>query len=441
MAIMRSVVGGIVLALSLQSVPAQWSPLQRSVAHYTSFLIPVGASIQGLGAPGNWSQIASDGLGGIVVAEPSYTPQLQFSIRTAVWSGATNGWQFATLASNLPDNPLGLAASKSHYWYYTASDAVYEGARRVPQVPTLRGNLRSLLGLPSGWTIGECCTNGRDVFYLVATGSDWRVYALDMLGGSPPVSPPDGRLVAVIPPTTAAYAGDLDIGRDGNLVIVTFGGSPGPKVLCIDAVDGTLLWQEAVPTWTSYGKLAFDAWESRVSVAHDGNLGEIIEKVLGSTGTWTLLWYFPYLTLFDVETMVCQPFEVFGSGCANSAGSGPRVSWQGLPLQGQSFDVKLREAEASGFACLWLGISDTSWLGLPLPYDAMSVGAPGCNLLVSVDIPYAVPVDANGRASISVAVPVNQELAGLEVFAQTASTCSVNSFGFASSDALIVRVR
>lgn len=428
-------VRGMVVALFLQSIAAQWSPLQRSVAYYRSFLMPVGASIQGVGASGQWWGIASDGVGGVVATERWNYPL--FSITAAVWSDPQTGWQLATLASNLLEQPLGLAASKSHYWYYTSADVVYEGNRHVAQPPNLRGNLRALLGVPPTWTFGDCCTNGRDVFYLVASGNDWRVYALDMLGSSPPA----GRLVAVIPPTTAMYPGDLEVGRDGNLVIVTRGGSPGPKVLCIDAVDGTLLSQEAVPTGTTYGKIAMDAWENRVSVAHDGNLGEIIEKILGSPGSWTLLWSFPYLTLFDVETMVSQPFELFGRGCANSTGSDPRVGWQGLPLQGESFNVTLRQAEANGYAFFWLGVSDTSWLGLPLPCNAASLGASACNLLVSVDILYPVPVDATGLASIGVAVPINPALAGLEVFAQTASTCSVNSFGFASSDALIVRVR
>jgi hypothetical protein len=136
-----------------------------------------------------------------------------------------------------------------------------------------------------------------------------------------------------------------------------------------------------------------------------------------------------------------QPFELFGSGCPNATGSDPRLGWQGLPMQGQSFVLKLRRAEPNGFAFFWLGTSDTNWQGLTLPFEAGSIGASGCRLLVSPDVPFPTMLDANGRGTLGVAVPVNSSLAGIEVFAQTASTSTVNSLGLASSDALLIRVR
>jgi hypothetical protein len=138
-----------------------------------------------------------------------------------------------------------------------------------------------------------------------------------------------------------------------------------------------------------------------------------------------------------------RPFELFGIGCPNSTGRDPRLGWQGLPRQGQSFSVKLRDAESNGFAFFWLGLSDTFWWPLgTLPFDAAPFGAPGCILRVSADVPFPVAVDANGRATLTQAVPVNAALAGWEIYAQTASSASsANALGFATSDALVIRLR
>jgi hypothetical protein len=76
-----------------------------------------------------------------------------------------------------------------------------------------------------------------------------------------------------------------------------------------------------------------------------------------------------------------------------------------------------------------------------LPFDAAQVGAPGCRLWVSADVPFAAAVDGNGRASIAQGVPVNPSLAGFELFAQTASSSTANALGSAASDAVVIRLR
>jgi hypothetical protein len=110
-------------------------------------------------------------------------------------------------------------------------------------------------------------------------------------------------------------------------------------------------------------------------------------------------------------------------------------------MQGQSFRINLRHAEPNGLSFFWLGLSDTNWLGLGLPFTASGLGAPGCSVLASADVPYPVTTDGNGKASVTVAVPFAPSLAGMQVFAQNASTSGANALGFASSDAVVIRVR
>jgi hypothetical protein len=190
-------------------------------------------------------------------------------------------------------------------------------------------------------------------------------------------------------------------------------------------------------------RIAYDEWNDEVLVA----------PVMISFGanTWSAPVYGPgpwrqvfNSGLFRIDSLHItgeKPFEVFGAGCANATGLDPRLGWQGLPIRGSSFVIKLRQAESNGLAVFWLGASDTSWLSLALPWEAGPLGAQGCRLRVSPDALFAAPVDGNGGATLPVAVPANASLAGLEVFAQSASTSAANALGFAASDALAIRVR
>lgn len=76
-----------------------------------------------------------------------------------------------------------------------------------------------------------------------------------------------------------------------------------------------------------------------------------------------------------------------------------------------------------------------------LPWDAAPLGAPGCELLVSVDRTVFRPVDGNGEAAVTFPVPVDPVFGGLKIYAQSASSSTANGLGLASSDALQIRMR
>jgi hypothetical protein len=167
----------------------------------------------------------------------------------------------------------------------------------------------------------------------------------------------------------------------------------------------------------------------------------LVARTLSGNGSWQTV--FSYLLgAHGLTALVVQPFELFGMGCPNNTGHDPRLGWLGVPQEGQSFSITLRDAEPNGLALCWLGLSDTHWNGFgALPFDAAPLGAPGCVLRVAADVPFPVPVDASGRAVLQESVPVNPALRGLQVFAQSASSSTANAFGFAASDALVIRVR
>jgi hypothetical protein len=74
--------------------------------------------------------------------------------------------------------------------------------------------------------------------------------------------------------------------------------------------------------------------------------------------------------------------------------------------------VDLTQARANTSAFLFLGASDQSWLGLPLPMNLGPAGAPGCSLWCSGDVIHSVATNASGAASFSYSVPNDRGLIG-----------------------------
>jgi hypothetical protein len=81
------------------------------------------------------------------------------------------------------------------------------------------------------------------------------------------------------------------------------------------------------------------------------------------------------------------------------------------------------------------GNSDSVWQTLPLPFPLAALGAPGCDLLVSVDVTAVTMTDGNGTAVVPVSVPNDPALLDAEFFEQFAVLdLAANSLGFAFSN-------
>ena len=142
-------------------------------------------------------------------------------------------------------------------------------------------------------------------------------------------------------------------------------------------------------------------------------------------------------------TEVCEfPYEVFGVGCPNATGGRAEQSLRGLPQQGGSFTATVRGAEPHGVCITWFGLSDVLWSGIgSLPWDAAPLGAAGCAIYASPDFTQLSLVDAAGTSAINVPVPVNPTLSDMRVYSQSACSSTAYSAGFASSDAMVIRLR
>jgi hypothetical protein len=80
------------------------------------------------------------------------------------------------------------------------------------------------------------------------------------------------------------------------------------------------------------------------------------------------------------------PARTFGSACAGSSGN-PVFSLSGTPGIGRTVTFTTTNT-AAPLQMAYLGISNTSWMGIPLPLDLAILGVPGCMVNISMDMPF-----------------------------------------------------
>lgn len=127
----------------------------------------------------------------------------------------------------------------------------------------------------------------------------------------------------------------------------------------------------------------------------------------------------------------------YGSGCG-----GLSIDSTGSPGIGSTtFAATLSGGPPSSPGFLNLGVSDSSWLGLPLPLDGGLLGAPGCQVLASVDTLFTVATDGSGSIHHPLPIPCAPAIAGQSVFLQIAVVSpGANPLSLLLSDGLEVAI-
>ena len=123
----------------------------------------------------------------------------------------------------------------------------------------------------------------------------------------------------------------------------------------------------------------------------------------------------------------------FGPGCAGTLGISS-VANTNEPVIGTTLQTNVDNLEF-GVAVMVIGISNTlSGGAIPLPLDLGILGAPGCNLRVSLDATEAL-IGAGSTVPWSFVIPNVPSLNGALLFNQAAPLSSTNAFGFVTSHA------
>jgi hypothetical protein len=204
----------------------------------------------------------------------------------------------------------------------------------------------------------------------------------------------------------------------------TVNGWQGVNVPPIPLIGGQIVWV----AWTPVGN-------SQASVENTGGNLPGIQEYRGSfNGGQT--WNGPFKDHQWKFRIYCggRPghYEAFGLSCSGSGRLTPELGFLGLPALGRSMTVQLQNGLANTAAIMTVGISNTNWLGLPLPFDLALSGAHGCNLYASGQVLVVGATNAAGSLGNVLSIPNDSSLTGGAFFNQFwVYDPSANPLGFA----------
>jgi len=206
----------------------------------------------------------------------------------------------------------------------------------------------------------------------------------------------------------------VDLDAPGNVTLAIDGGAPNTTsldvTLTLTGDDGhsgldAMRFQNDGGAWSDWEPFATTrAWNltSNGGASRTGTRGVLCEvrDLAGNvTPAGQTIYYY-------------VPVVLFGSACAGSLGE-PTFQITGIPGTGSTVTFELGNTAATE-AYLWLGLSNTTWGGIPLPLDLGLYGIPGCFVNVSLDVPlYAGP-----PLSIPFPIPDEPLLADLTAYFQ-----------------------
>jgi hypothetical protein len=140
---------------------------------------------------------------------------------------------------------------------------------------------------------------------------------------------------------------------------------------------------------------------------------------------------------WELKTNAPASSVVGGTACNGTAGV-PGIGISALPWASSTVDVLV--SNASTPVLLAFGISDQSWLGIPLPLDLAFLQAPGCSLYVAIESTFTL-VPAGGVATLSIPIPGGNFLAGVNSYFQgIVLDPPANPLGFAFSNYLTATI-
>ncbi len=141
----------------------------------------------------------------------------------------------------------------------------------------------------------------------------------------------------------------------------------------------------------------------------------------------------PFLCTTDLATHQTASSR-YGTACQTSTNTTPELTADEQAL-GQGWNVTLVRGAPSSGAALMVGLGNTSWSGLPLPFDLAPLGAPGCTVHVDVLVSMSRFLSAGGGTSWSLPTPNDISLDGASLYGQVAMVdLFANNFGIITSN-------
>lgn len=203
--------------------------------------------------------------------------------------------------------------------------------------------------------------------------------------------------------------------------------------LAVHPEDGSVLYAA-----TEVGVFTSDDRGAHWSARNEGPANVVCEEITFMHGARRLVLATLGRGLWTADVVRPGATE-FGTACAGHA-TPPTVAVDPLATAriGHVVNVAgagLRVGQPGAF--LIVGLSNTTWNGIPLPFDLTPFGFTNCPLQVSVDLVVAAAINGSGTATWPLPLPDNRGLLGARIYAQAlAPEPGLNRAGFAVSAGL-----
>ena len=125
--------------------------------------------------------------------------------------------------------------------------------------------------------------------------------------------------------------------------------------------------------------------------------------------------------LWSLQLPVFARAEAYGAACVGSLGApGLTLLPPSSPVVGTTMNLRISNVPGLFVPAIGaMGVSRTSWLGLPLPFELTPAGIPGCQLHQSAEVTLALTApNGTGLVPWPIAIPTSPPLVGAELFFQ-----------------------
>jgi hypothetical protein len=131
---------------------------------------------------------------------------------------------------------------------------------------------------------------------------------------------------------------------------------------------------------------------------------------------------------------VSGSFTQFGTGCLGSNAVRPTVSAVGNPAIGQTVTYRVSNTLPTAPAFMHVGLSNTNWLGISLPFDLNLIGAASCHAYIDQVLTQGTAA-SGGVASLPFAIPFDLAFVGVPHYVQwTLLDQAANRLGLTTSN-------
>ncbi len=202
--------------------------------------------------------------------------------------------------------------------------------------------------------------------------------------------------------------------------VVLFGGnSPNVSAYSND------LWSWDGQNWQQHTNITgVPGGRGDTQMVYDSTNRKLMIHAGGTSG-------FAYEDLWEVQLPVFSRFREYGAPCVGSRGPLElHVLGNSMPILGQTFTTRLTGLSSSfGAGVGFVGFSDQSINGIPLPFDLAPIGIPGCNAYHSADIdmPIGLPTGNPLTTSWNLSIPNDTVFLSVEIYLQA---LALEGFGY-----------